>query len=151
MDSKVDKQMHKGQQWGRGECLRGEILWQQLYLHIHAQSAHCGAKRHWLDQADGHSSPQMLDSPEIHHAKPLALEGYYTCLELDQQCRDHLEEKEVNSQEGGSYIASRVASLTSNTPSPPPQHEHSKLKASCSEKIKSEQDIVQEVNSVSFT
>lgn len=103
---------------------RGELFWKQLYLRIHAQSAHCGAKRHWLDQADGHSSPQMLGSPEIHHVKPLALGDCYTCLELGQQCRDHLEEKEVNVQEGGSYIPSRVASLTSITPL---QHEHSRL------------------------
>lgn len=121
--------MHGGSNEVKGECLRGKALSSQLYLRIHAQSAHCGAEHHWLDQADAHSSPQMLDSPEIHHVRPLVLGGCYTCLELGQQCRDHLEEKGVNIQKGGSYIPSRVAFL-------PSQHEYSKLN-SCSEKVKS--------------
>lgn len=118
----------------RGECLREELLWNQLYLHIHARSAHCGAEHHWLDQAGAHSSPQMLDSPEIHHVRPQALGGCCTCLELGQQCRDHLEEKGINIQEGESYIPSRVAFPCSR-----------QLLNSCSEK-----DIVQEVISASF-
>lgn len=70
----------------------------------------------------------MLDSPEIHHVRPLALGGCYTCLELGQQCRDHLEEKRVNMEEE-SYIHFKQSF-------PLFQHEYSELNI-CLGKVKS--------------
>lgn len=81
------------QRWSLSFCWRSlnqARIWGTVYLHIHAQSAHCETRRHWEDLAGDRWGPLMPNSPGSLLWKPPVLAGCHTCLDPVLRWTGHL-------------------------------------------------------------